>query len=193
MGGDSRLPAFRNACIMRQAIKVVKDEISSIDNRLKALQLNHNSDTKSETVTEKQIDFGFDGEWETLKDVCAEKRVDKYNYKICFFDSVKQDSTLIGRFSHWGLSENPIPKSTKKHKKISFGNIDNSTKEDSISDNIQYQYQRYLGGDKCHSGRQRLALVEFICGTKNEIIDIEELEVLVRINVSLYILLLYSY
>lgn len=36
-----------------------------------------------------------------LKDRCIKKKVNEYNYEVCFYKKAKQDSTTIGNWKHW--------------------------------------------------------------------------------------------
>ena len=51
------------------------------------------------------IDYGSDSSWETLKNVCIEKKVLEYTYKLCMFRNVTQGNILLGKFLGWGGRE----------------------------------------------------------------------------------------
>jgi hypothetical protein len=52
-----------------------------------------------------EVDYGLQGEWEAVKDMCIESNglLGGYSYKLCFFGELKQGSTLIGKYASWGL------------------------------------------------------------------------------------------
>jgi len=52
------------------------------------------------------VDYGLDGSWEALKDVCIEKDIREYKYRFCFFKEIKQNHVLIGKYIDWAPIEN---------------------------------------------------------------------------------------
>jgi hypothetical protein len=56
------------------------------------------------TSSTKSVDYGLQGEWEAVKDLCLDTNgeIGGYTYSFCFFGELKQGATLIGKFNNWG-------------------------------------------------------------------------------------------
>eukprot|EP00747_Dinoflagellata_sp_TGD_P168385 gnl/TRDRNA2_/TRDRNA2_194617_c0_seq1.p1 gnl/TRDRNA2_/TRDRNA2_194617_c0~~gnl/TRDRNA2_/TRDRNA2_194617_c0_seq1.p1 ORF type:complete len:516 (+),score=157.76 gnl/TRDRNA2_/TRDRNA2_194617_c0_seq1:72-1550(+) len=63
-------------------LRKTKDSVSKLQKKIAAL-------------APENLGFG------DLLDMCLERKIDQYNYKICFFDSAKQDSVTLGRWDGW--------------------------------------------------------------------------------------------
>lgn len=60
-------------------------------------------------IAADQIDYGEGNVWIHVKDVCLDKQFPGtgnngkgYKYTFCFFNSVKQDHVLLGKYAGWG-------------------------------------------------------------------------------------------
>ncbi|KAL7686871.1 putative mannose-6-phosphate receptor binding domain superfamily, glucosidase II beta subunit [Plasmopara halstedii] len=103
-----------------------------------------------------QMDYGPDRAFFALKDECIEKRIEKYTYKFCAFNEVKQDNTRLGKWGSWAVAEV----------------TDSSSSE--ASDMVTYTKMQYSNGQKCYNGPDRSVVVNFLCGTDDEIVSVEE-------------------
>jgi len=72
----------------REALKAAKSELRQRKDRQGSLK-----------AKLEQLDRGL--RWFALVDACLEKRVQQYNYKICYFGSATQDGTSLGTFSRF--------------------------------------------------------------------------------------------
>lgn len=129
-GRNMNLPPRRQACMLRNAMSNAEKEIQKLQEQitaeeelrdaLVAVKENNNDRNKRSKGGKKgnkqqldrpkvklvKMDYGVDGAFEVLKDVCLEKTVDDYDYNFCFFDEVKQGKhTSMGMFSNWGTSK----------------------------------------------------------------------------------------
>lgn len=49
------------------------------------------------------LDFGPEGSWESVVNICLEREEGAHTYSFCFFGEIKQDGVVsLGRFAHWG-------------------------------------------------------------------------------------------
>lgn len=90
-------------------------------------------------------DFGKDLEFFYLKSQCFESKSVEYTYKVCPFDSAKQDSTNLGRF-------HAITKDEEKGHFI----------------------MEFTEGTKCWGGPARSMSIRFVCGLEEHLKDVEE-------------------
>ena len=122
--------------------------ISNIEEKIRNIEINNKN---IEPVI--SFDFGPDGYLYSLNDQCFTSVESSYTYELCVFKQVKQNGkTLLGRY--------------RSH------NIDRNNKRVVIS---------YDQGDRCLSTAQKQArkfeLVLECSGDKNELVNIEELEI----------------
>lgn len=123
--GASRLPVYRNACILREGLRVaaleagelrskiaakkraVEEEGGTVDARLDA----HGRVTDAgggllssfqSTAEPSGPDFGPDGNWQALNGTCLSRLQGEYVYQVCAFQQILQDRVVLGTFSHWG-------------------------------------------------------------------------------------------
>jgi hypothetical protein len=122
-GEPLRLPVKRDACTLREGIRVATEEMAALREKIQSRKLDEEnkkagkpgsggcppSEIRSEDGTcrpqrsgEGSIDFSKDGSWEALEGLCVEKEEGEYLYKVCLFDSVYQGSTRLGSFRGWG-------------------------------------------------------------------------------------------
>jgi hypothetical protein len=189
----SLLPVKRDACTLREAEEVVRDETAQISEQIriarerisggqpaKAADAAAGSSSKKARVVSKKDNeedvsldpnrFGPNGEWEAVDQSCISKTdsPDGYMYDLCLFGKLKQGSTLIGRYDGW-ISDNRDSNSALKQNLI----------ENGASAELQYgRYMRYTNGDYCYAAkRNRYANVRFVCSESTSILRIQEFEV----------------
>ena len=137
-GHGALLPPSRHSCLLREGIKSAKREIEFVRTRL----LEEEELSKSLSAKERLldaalagstrdlasdasgwVDYGEQGEFETLKRQCVESPTPlgspAYRYKLCYFAEITQipvsfvsdteaaggqggESITLGRFAHWG-------------------------------------------------------------------------------------------
>ena len=127
--GASKLPVYRNACILREGLRVAKIESTDIKAKIQAkkqqveaeggvVDNSIGSDGRvtssngggilssfasfSSAESSKGVDFGPDGSWQALNDTCLTRHEGQYVYKVCVFREIFQDQVKLGMFSHWG-------------------------------------------------------------------------------------------
>jgi hypothetical protein len=88
--------------------------------------------------SKKDYDYGVNLDWESVKDLCINKKINEYNYKFCFFKEIKQDHILIGTYDGWGkLLESEEEK------------LRNKKSEDKKIEDVYYSHQIYNAGIMC--------------------------------------------
>jgi protein kinase C substrate 80K-H len=90
-------------------------------------------------------------ELESTITYCLEQ---KYVYKLCPFQDVKQDYTSLGTWEGWGKTT--------------------TTESDGQVESTDYSIMKFANGLQCWNGPQRSAQVVLQCGTDNEILSVEE-------------------
>lgn len=149
-------------------MKVAEDALKDKSSLYKPTH--HKSSSSKRIVS--STDFGPDDLWIHLVDLCLEKEVSSYKYKLCFFDNIKQNHVLVGKFAGW-------------RRRVGL-----------VQDAGNYTYQLYSEGSPCtrapvarssknkkltssvkEDDLKRSAEVRFICGSVDEIIDVVEVEV----------------
>lgn len=146
--------------------------------------------TKSKALVEAEnIVYGMDGEWELLKDVCMEKAIDSYVYKLCVFKEVKQDRTLLGAYSGWGINSPEAQdhgSGAQSNSKTGMKALGQAIKKINTMfespnkpplSHKDFLVQRYANGAMCHNKREREVEVQYSCGAQNEILEVVEVEV----------------
>lgn len=168
-----QLPPRRNACLLRESSKTAQDEYSRLMETLRheeAVQKDRDnlylgsgqkrgvSKDGKDSKKYKFIDYGVNGEWEIMKDVCIENHIGEYKYKFCFFNDIKQNGTIIGKFDRWGSG-------------------DSSSTGSDVSNYYKTQY--YSKGLQCQlrKGVHREANVIYQCSRVNEIVSVDETEI----------------
>ncbi|GAB9467369.1 Glucosidase 2 subunit beta [Globisporangium polare] len=116
--------------------------VREIDEDIKKLE-GEREEKRKATAT----DFGPQRAFFALQDVCIEKKIEKYNYKLCAFKEVKQDYTLLGSWDKWGVHE---------------------------GDKLDYGRMLFHKGHKCWNGPERSVVVKLECGQENEIVSVDE-------------------
>jgi hypothetical protein len=149
------------------------------------------------------MDFGPDKAWELLyapppapgasasthtSPVCISKKIEKYNYELCFFDSVKQDGKTLGRFDSWKyiseadsaemLANSVVQETGYDWLMKAKASLNADAKR---PDKHGYNMQVYDNGDRCFSsGRTipRSVNVYYYCSTakQGEIMAVRETE-----------------
>ncbi len=112
---DETLPVKRDACTLREGIRVAEEEITALKDKINDRK--REEEMKNRILAEKEscddeevcqsgpgsvIDYSPDGSWEALSDTCLEKQIGQYSYKFCFFRSAYQGNTHLGSFQNWG-------------------------------------------------------------------------------------------
>ncbi|PWN46350.1 hypothetical protein IE81DRAFT_319256 [Ceraceosorus guamensis] len=104
--------------------------------------------------------WGRESEWKALDQKCISKNMGEYTYEFCFFGNTKQVpnkggmSVGLGRFNRF----EPVNTSL------------------TVSDDAFFHRQMYDKGQRCWNGPERSSIVEFTCGTENELLDVFEAE-----------------
>jgi len=148
------------------------------------------------------MDFGRDKAWELLyaphtpagssgttpSPACISKTIEKYDYELCFFDTVKQGSTILGRFDRWEslseadsaqlLANSVVQEPGEEWLQKARANAKTELKG---SEQHLYNLQRYDNGAHCFgSGKStpRSVNVHYYCGTsrEGEILAVRETE-----------------
>lgn len=101
-----------------------------IDDDIRALEAQRDAKIQAAAT-----DFGPDRAYFALQDACIERAIDKYTYKLCAFADVKQDHTLLGKWSGW------------------------STQSDGA---VDYAHMRFANGYKCWNGPERCVRVSLL-------------------------------
>ncbi|KAJ8503499.1 hypothetical protein ON010_g19079 [Phytophthora cinnamomi] len=126
---------------LRKVVREIETDIASLEKE---------RNEKRETA---KMDYGPDRAYFALKNKCIEKRIEKYEYKLCAFDEVKQDRTKLGTWDGWAVGE-------------ASSNGDNGKAD--------HTKMRYSKGQRCWKGPERSALVHLDCGEDNEILSVDE-------------------
>ncbi|ETK77174.1 hypothetical protein F441_16889 [Phytophthora nicotianae CJ01A1] len=93
-----------------------------------------------------KMDYGPDRAYFALKDKCIEKRIEKYLYKFCAFQEIKQDHTKLGKWDGWALD----------------------------NDKVDHTKMRYSKGQRCYKGPERSVLAHLECGEEDELLSVDE-------------------
>ncbi|TIB19184.1 hypothetical protein E3P92_00126 [Wallemia ichthyophaga] len=117
--------------------------------------------TQAEYVElEGGLRWGRQGEWIALKHECVSQDIAEYTYELCFFDRAtqrqqdrKSGGTNLGKFHSW-----------------------NEDQEVEAGSEAFYSTQLYNKGQRCWNGPERSTVVEMVCGERNALIEVEELE-----------------
>lgn len=160
------IPATQNACLLRNAIVVAKEEMV----RMKKVI----SEDENEEQTPESVDYGEGSIWQGVAGDCISKDIYEYKYELCFMKKVMQNRVLLGTFNNWG--ETAIEKNTdrKKNKKLTLFRPSVPKAERSAED---YTSQVYTNGATCPGGKKRSVIVRYECGQHPDIIDVTEYEV----------------
>jgi hypothetical protein len=197
--GIGLLPVKRDACTLREGIRVATEEMAALREKIQSRRLEEENNKKqqrqeTEVSGSVSLDFSKDGSWEALQGLCLEKQEGEYLYKVCLFDSVFQGSTRLGSFRGWGdRLRYPVPLPSGEQKKKRFGSKVSSLLqkaqaaagltrggsggEGEEERDTDYTQQLYDGGDRCHNGIIRHAIVSFSCNTASLIEEVTEYEV----------------
>ena len=139
--GSSQLPVYRNACILREGLRVARQEAEDLRGKIAAKKLQVEAEggevdtelssnghllamgssaagilssfhSSSSSADNPEVDFGPDGSWLALNGTCLSRHEGEYVYKVCAFSDVYQDRVKLGTFSHWG--DKPLKNKEKK-------------------------------------------------------------------------------
>lgn len=113
MGRGNELPPRRNTCLLKAGVQEAEIQLMDVIQKLKEKEearevalggSGHSKSTKKLKLQKNSssIDFGKDRIWESVSRLCLEGTFEQYKYKLCLFDTVKQDKLLIGKFLGWG-------------------------------------------------------------------------------------------
>lgn len=199
-----RLPVKRDACTLREGIRVAKEEMAALKEKIESRKeeekkkLNPVSIKEDDGCSDSEIrspdgtcrrvavvDYSPDGSWEALDGTCLEKDDGQYLYKVCLFQTVHQGSTRLGTYRGWG-DHTKYPSTNVEKKR--FGSKANSFWNRAVSGlvggtgensnaTVEYSKQFYDGGDRCHNGVVRHTEIHFNCNTTSEITEVVEYEV----------------
>lgn len=109
-----------------------------------------------------QKDYGPDGIFRPLKDVCIQKESGEYTYEHCFLDKTKQIPKKGGATVTMG-----------KFKSITSISVDEVNSAGEITQ-VQKPALEYTSGQNCWNGPARSTTVILECGEENEILKIME-------------------
>lgn len=79
---------------LRRVVREIDDDIQKLETQ------------RDEKRKAAETDFGPQRAFFALQDQCIERKIEKYNYKLCAFKDVKQDYTLLGSWDKWGVGNN---------------------------------------------------------------------------------------
>ena len=99
-----------------------------------------------------QGNFGPGNVYMTLKEDCLDFQWQKYTYKVCLYGTVKQDHTLIGKYSNdvrYGVPAKSAP--------------------GGVQDIMQFS-----DGEKCWNGPKRSAKVIITCAHETKVLSVDE-------------------
>jgi hypothetical protein len=127
--GASKLPVYRNACTLREGLRVAQIEAQDMREKIEAKKKQveaEGGEVEAKVGADGRVistgsssgllssfqssaapahvgpDFGPDGSWQALNGTCLTRHQGEYVYKVCAFQDVFQDRTKLGHFSHWG-------------------------------------------------------------------------------------------
>lgn len=204
-GRKNEMPPRRQSCLLRSGIKSAEREIMEIDLKIQE-QIDINELLEGNKGNKNSLDYGLDGSFEILKDVCLKKEKDEIIYEICFMKEIKQDDKFsLGFFTHWGfidqitsnvmISNTGLAVLSNKNLINSNHNPNNNvelTRGASIfnqlrnqlvfntSQNVEkYSEQWYEEGTICLGSinKPRRSRVVLKCGHQDEILSVIEIEV----------------
>mmetsp|Transcript_35164 Transcript_35164/g.99150 ORF Transcript_35164/g.99150 Transcript_35164/m.99150 type:complete len:562 (-) Transcript_35164:74-1759(-) len=81
------------AAHVREEARIARVELGDAEDELRNLE-----DDLDEVSELAEMDFGAEHEFYPLHDECFSINHEKYEYKVCFFDTAKQDRTKLGKF-----------------------------------------------------------------------------------------------
>lgn len=187
------LPPRRNACLLRSGLQRAEKAIEELSNQIaheeelamlkeegieiSGSQTNANhkkwKNRKSKKNMDTQlVDYGPNGDWEALKDVCIEKELQEYKYKFCFFNEMKQNNIQLGKFETWGIGNYSAMYDINSNNRIESNQI---ITNDYLA---YYSSQIYTDGARCATKKEkRAAIIHYKCASTNEILQVEEMEV----------------
>ena len=144
--GADRLPALRDACTLREGLRVAgvemvstKEKVDAHEKLMEAKRAGGDVDGSGNRVGSKgkghssmvrrdQVSYGPDGAWEALDGTCLEREEGEYLYRVCLFGEIYQGSTRIGSFHHWGGTETSGGLSNKKRGTSGRGTLESVTR-----------------------------------------------------------------
>ncbi len=187
------LPPRRNACLLRHGLQKAEMVVEELTNQiareeeLAALkqegieisgsQASTNNkkwkNKKNKKNNDRQlVDYGPNGDWEALKDVCIEKEMHDYKYKFCFFNEIKQNNLVLGKFETWGIGNYSAMYHISNNNRIESNQI---ITNDYLA---YYSSQLYTDGARCSTKKdKRAAVVHYKCASANEIVEVTEMEI----------------
>ncbi|KAI8966930.1 glucosidase II beta subunit-like-domain-containing protein [Mycotypha africana] len=134
---NTKEAAVENA---QEAVNKAKEEVAQLNKELGIMKEN----------IEK--DYGTDGEWLKLKDICIEKDEGEYTYSLCFLGDAYQKSnkdssrTFLGKFEKFDGGEGAD----------------------------KYKVHHHDQGTRCWNGPLRSVRATIECGMQNEILEVTE-------------------
>lgn len=147
LGSD--VPEPESVTAARKAFVDAEAQVRTISSQLSTKR------TQLDVSPEK---WGTEGEWKPLDGKCIERNMGEYTYEYCFFGSATQkpnkpggSNVSLGRFS--AFEGNTLP--------LEPG---------------YFTKQKYDHGQRCWNGPERSVLVNLVCGSDNELIDVFEAE-----------------
>jgi protein kinase C substrate 80K-H len=112
--------------------------------------INNLQNQVDEKLKDLDTDYGQGDVLRALKDVCTTNKIGEYDYQVCFFKSSSQD----GNGHHSSLG---------------------SYQKTEINDDGTFR-MLFDNGSRCWNGPLRKAIVQVVCGSKNEIVTVSEPE-----------------
>jgi hypothetical protein len=191
---DSHLPVRRDACTLREAQKVLINELDSIEKRIvdeskrNDVQIVKKKESNSDVNLKLEDKYGKDFVWEVLEDTCLNllDAKDGYSYELCFFGSFRQGQkinnnfsgkTLIGKFSNWFEQDTKLKiELSKNFLKYMTTNHDENNDDSNL---LIAEKMQYAKGEYCYAAkRDRHAVISFSCATMASILSVQEFEVI---------------
>mmetsp|Transcript_7501 Transcript_7501/g.13059 ORF Transcript_7501/g.13059 Transcript_7501/m.13059 type:complete len:551 (+) Transcript_7501:21-1673(+) len=108
-------------------------------------------------------------------DRCISKRLEKYTFKICHLVTCHQDKTLLGNFDHFeGVTEYEARRAWSEFAANLRSKAVSQQGEPVLTPALGRVY--YTGGQRCHNGKTRSAVVHMHCGGSDSLVSVREPE-----------------
>jgi hypothetical protein len=145
---------------LRRALKIAKLEAKSFTDRI--------SELEKQITDGNEGNYGPQGIFNGLADKCVSATFQGYKYEVCPFKRASQNGHItLGNWNGFG--------DFRKDDKIPLeGTVPN---EESNSKFSMYLDWWFTGGQACHTGTKRKALVHLVCGPEDVLEEVIEPEV----------------
>ena len=149
--------------VMRSALNIAQNEKKLVENRIDELH--------------KKITGGAEGNrgplgiFNGLAEKCVKSTFQGYNYEVCPFRRATQNgNTNLGNWKGFGTYK-CTDSDCKQDMKVEEDTVPD--KESPLSSYLDWWF---VGGQKCHTGPKRRALIHLVCGPEDMLDDVVEPE-----------------